>query len=395
MTARLVRALALGLALIALPGAVYAQEAVLTGTVTDSTGAVLPGVTVVAVNEATGNRFEAVTDERGLYRLPARVGAYRLTSELQGFTTVTRTGVQLLVGQTANINLQMAPSTVQETVTVTAEAPLLNVTTSSLGGNVDPQQVQELPVAGRNWMGLALLAPGSRTSSTNASAPLPDRNNGEAREFQLNLDGQQVTSELGTGGQPRFSQDSIAEFQFISNRFDATQGRSTGVQVNAITKSGSNRLSGLFRSNFRDDRFNAEHPVLDRVVPISNQQYSTTLGGPIIVDRLHYFANFEYEREPRSAIWNTPYPAFNLELKGKISRKIAGIRLDYQVSQNSRLMGKVSGQNSYEPFGVGSATAHPAATIDVDEHNREYLGSFTQVLSNTTVNEIKGGYTHF
>src|SRR5688500_12456583 len=145
-------------AILALPVAGYAQEAVLTGSVTDSTGAVLPGVTVTAVNEATGNTFTAVTDDRGLYRIPARVGAYRMTAEVQGFTTLTRTGVQLLVGQTANINLQMAPSTVQETVTVTAEAPLLNVSTSSLGGNVDPQQVQELPFAGRNWMGLALLA---------------------------------------------------------------------------------------------------------------------------------------------------------------------------------------------------------------------------------------------
>src|SRR5262245_47575609 len=140
MTACLVRRLLFVCALIAFPALGYAQEAVLTGTVTDSTGAVLPGVTVGAVNEAKGNRFESVTDERGIYRMPARVGAFRISAELQGFTTVTRTGVQLLVGQTASVNLQMAPSTVQETVTVTAEAALLNVTTSSLGGNVDPQQ---------------------------------------------------------------------------------------------------------------------------------------------------------------------------------------------------------------------------------------------------------------
>ena len=378
-----------------LPLRASAQEAVLTGTVTDSTGGVLPGVTVTAVHEATGNTFVAVTDERGIYRLPARVGGYRLTGELSGFSTVARTGVQLLVGQTANINMQMAPSTVQETVTVTAEAALLNVTTSSLGGNVDPQQVQELPVAGRNWMALALLAPGSRTSSTNASAPLPDRNGGEAREFQLNLDGQQISSELGTGGQPRFSQDAIAEFQFISNRFDATQGRSSGVQVNAITRSGTNAFSGLFRSNFRDSRLNAPNPVLGRVVPQKNQQYSTAVGGPILTDKLHYFGNFEYEREPRSSIWNTPYPAFNIELAGKVTRKLAGARLDYQLTPNARLMGKVSGHNSYEPFGGGSATSHPASTIDVDERNREYLGSFTQVLGNRAVNEIRGGYSHF
>src|SRR5262245_49425141 len=136
------------LALFALPAVVHAQEAVIAGAVSDSTGAVLPGVTVTALLEATGNRFEVVTDELGRYRIPVRVGGYTITAELQGFTTVTRPGVQLLVGQTVTVNVQMSPSTVQETITVTAEAPLLNVATSSLGGNVDPQQVQELPVDG-------------------------------------------------------------------------------------------------------------------------------------------------------------------------------------------------------------------------------------------------------
>ena len=261
------RLLIVGMLLI-LPAIASAQEATLTGTVTDSTGAVLPGVTVTATNEATGNTFTGVTDESGIYRVAVRVGAYRITAELQGFGTAMRSGIQLLVGQTAALNLQLSLSTVQETVTVTAEAPLLNVSTSSLGGNVDPRQVQELPVSGRNWMGLALLAPGSRTSSTNASTPLPDRNDGENREFQLNVDGQQVSADIGAGGQPRYSQDSIAEFQFLSNRFDATLGRSSGVQVNVVTKSGTNQLSGLIRGNFRDDSLNAEHPVLERVVDI-------------------------------------------------------------------------------------------------------------------------------
>src|SRR5688500_11998351 len=92
------------LVVFALPTLAAAQEAVLTGTIADSTGAVLPGVTVNALHEATGNRFSAVSDERGIFRVPARVGAYAITAELQGFTTLTRTGVQLLVGQTATIN---------------------------------------------------------------------------------------------------------------------------------------------------------------------------------------------------------------------------------------------------------------------------------------------------
>src|SRR5438045_6289735 len=107
---------------LALPAAGYGQEAVLSGTVTDATGGVLPGVTIRAVHEATGNSFEAVTDQRGAYRIPVRIGGYVITAELAGFTTVTRRGVELLVGETAAIDLQMRPSAVQETVTVTAES---------------------------------------------------------------------------------------------------------------------------------------------------------------------------------------------------------------------------------------------------------------------------------
>lgn len=382
-------------ALLVVPAIAAAQEAVLTGTVTDSTGGVLPGVTVNAVHEATGNRFAGVTDETGTFRIAVRVGGYQITAELQGFTTVTQTGLQLLAGQTGTVNLQLAPSTIQEQVTVTAEAPLLNVTSSSLGGNVDPRQVQELPVNGRDWMKLALLAPGSRGGVDQVQpGPLPDRNGGEAREFQLNVDGQQVSADIGTGGQPRYSQDSIAEFQFLSNRFDATQGRSSGVQVNVITKSGTNQFSGQLRGNFRNSRFNAENPVLNRVVPQNNQQISVAAGGPLIQDKLHYFANYEYEREPRSAIWNTPYQAFNVELHDINNKKLGGVRMDYQLSTQTRLMGKFSAGRLWEPFGQPNQN-HPAATNTTSEHNNEGIGQFSHVLSDRALNEIKVGYSFF
>ena len=109
-------------------------------------------------------------------------------------------------------------------------------------------------------------------------------------------------------------------------------GRSTGVQVIAITRSGTNTLSGSVRGNFRDSRFNAKNPVLDRVVPIDNQQLAFTLGGPILRDKLHFFGHYEYEREPRTSVWNTPYPRFNVELKGNETIKMGGGRLDYQLS---------------------------------------------------------------
>jgi hypothetical protein len=250
-------------------------------------------------------------------------------------------------------------------------------------------------------MGLALLAPGSRTSSTSSTAPLADRHNGDTREFQLNVDGQQVSSELGAGNQPRYSQDSIAEFQFIANRFDATTGRSTGVLVNAITKSGSNKFSGLFRANFQKTSFNAPDPIVskaaghDVVLPISDQQYSTAIGGPLVKDKLHYFVNYENEQHPLTSAWTTRFTTFNTELSGKETRNIGGVRIDYQLSSKLRLMGKVSGQHTVTPFGLGSSTTAAASTIDTDEKNGEYLGGLTHIISNRAMNEIRGGFSHY
>src|SRR5260221_1253355 len=262
------------LTILAIPVVGYAQEATVTGTIIDTTGGVLPGVTIKGVDDASGNSFETVTDARGGYRLAVRIGAYQITATLAGFGTVARS-LELLVGQTTVVNLQMAPSSVQESVTVSAATALIATTTSSVTGNIDPKQMSELPVLGRNWMSLSLLAPGNRTN-TQGSVPVQDRHSGDVREFELNIDGQQVTAVLGVGNQSRYSKDSIAEFQFIANRFDATQGRSSGVQVNAITKSGSNRPSGSFLGNFRDSKFNKADPVLHVVVPYSDQQWSGT-----------------------------------------------------------------------------------------------------------------------
>src|SRR5437867_22835 len=115
-------------AILFVPLAASAQEA-LTGTVTDSTGAVLPGVTIEAVHEVSGNSFNGVTDMRGIYRIQVRPGTYRIKAELSGFSPIVRTGIELLVGQSVTINLQMQPGALTEAITVTAETPLINTIT--------------------------------------------------------------------------------------------------------------------------------------------------------------------------------------------------------------------------------------------------------------------------
>jgi hypothetical protein len=165
--------------------------------------------------------------------------------------------------------------------------------------------------------------------------------------------------------------------------------------VNAITKSGTNTLSGQFSAWFRDSDWNAEDHVLNQVVPFSNQQVSFAAGGPIIRDKLHFFGNYEYDRSPKTSIWNTPVPAFNISLDGKQAKKIGGGRIDYQISSNMRLMGKVHAANDFNPFGTGSATLHPASTNSEDRDNREYLGQFTHVITNRALNEVRVGFSEW
>jgi hypothetical protein len=379
-------------ALLTWPAVAQAQEATLSGTAADTTGGVLPGVTVTATHEATGNIFTAVTDERGAYRVPVRAGAYQLTAELPGFSSVTRTGLELLVGQQAVVNFDMAVSTLQESVTVTGEAPLVDTTSSSLGGNIDPRQMQDLPVLGRNWIDLVALAPGSRANAvSDTGEPVAGTSR---RDFQINLDGQQVTSNLTpTASQPRISRDAIGEFQFVSSRFDATQGRSSGVQVNAITKSGTNAFQGSLSGYFRHDRLNAADPILGRVLPYQQQQISSTYGGPILRDRFHFFANYEYDRNPATVGFETPYPSFNFTTTSLRRTDLAGLRLDYQLSPQVRFMARGNLYNRDVPYqGAGGATNHPASMFSNNTRMKGTNLSLTQVLSSRAVNEVKAGW---
>jgi hypothetical protein len=375
---------------VSIPSDAAAQEATFTGTITDATGGVLPGATVTAIHDTSGNTFVGVTDGRGEFRLPVRVGSYRISAELSGFTTVMRT-VQILIGQTTEVDVQMSPSTVQETVTVSGEAPLVDTTTSTVGANIDPRQVQELPINGRNWMDLTLLAPGARRNEGGGFAQFRQ---GYA---QTNVDGQQITINYHSqtdSEQPGFSRDAIAEFEVIANRFDATQGRSQGMIVNAVTKSGTNSFSGTFGGYFRDDKFNSKDFIRNRVLPYSNQQVSTTFGGPVRRDRIHFFGAYEFEHEPKTYTFTSPYPAFNIdqEFPTKV-HKVLG-RLDAQFTPQTRLSARVSYFNNVFYAG-GGATSHPSASGTRKRETPQYNGTFTQVLNNRSVNEIRAGATSY
>ena len=379
--------------LLAAPVLVHAQDTVVSGTVADVTDAVLPGVTVTARHVESGNTFFNVTDVSGQYRIGGlRPGVYDITAELGGFSVVTLEAVALQLGQQAAIDIEMSLSSVQETVTITGATPLLDVLTSDLGGNINSMQLSEIPVNGRNWMALTMLAPGSRANAV-SNTPFGV----SAGWFQLNMDGHQVSTSLTLGGigQPRFSRDAIAEFELISSRFDATQGRSKGIQVNAVTKSGSNIFSGTLAGYFRDDKLNAEDTILGFTPAFQNQQVSVTFGGPIQQDKLHFFGYYEGERSPRTLSWNTPFPFFNIpDILNVDTVQQAGIRIDAQISDRTRLMVRGTGSVEKQRTG-GGATSHPSVQQDVQRVSSQLFINLSQTFGSSSINEVKGGLAAF
>ena len=380
-----------------------AQEISLTGTILDETGGALPGVTVTARHLSTGNTFFTVSDATGTYRIGAmRTGEYSVEAALGGFATVLQEQVTMAVGLVRALDFNMTVAALEETVTVTGESPLVDLQQSSLGGSINPLQIEALPINGRDWLQLTMMAPGSRVNNTASTLTPAGR---WATDFQVNLDGQPVSQSFSVAslGQPRFSRDAIAEFEVVSSRFDATQGRSTGIQVNAVTKSGANNFSGSVGSYFRHDSMNAKDFLADRVLPYSNRQISVTLGGPIVQDKVHFFAYFEDESEPKSFFFTSPVPEWNALGNGSDgsgfqftdTSGLFGGRVDAQLTDTTRLMGRVNGFNSDTLRRPERAlNGHPSGLMDQSYESFQSYATLTRA-SGSNVNQIKVGTNRF
>jgi hypothetical protein len=381
-----------GSIVLAAAASVHAQQASIIGAVTDETRAVLPGVTVTATAVASGAQFAALTDEKGEYGLPTvPAGVYRLQAELAGFSTVVLERVELLVGQHATIPFTMKLAQVSETVTVSGQSPLVDTASSQVSGNVDRRQMEELPLAGRNWMELSLQVKGITANAVDTRPGV-----GDDSAFQLNLDGQQITNKVASSGfgQPKFSREAIAEFQIVTNLFDITQGRSTGVQVQAISKSGSNTMSGSLYGYFRDNKLNSADFVAGQVLPYENQQVGGALGGPIVKDKWHFFGSYEYEREPNTVFFkpvNLPSQSFAYPDKQINNSFLA--RADQNLSSKSHLSYRYSVWDFDRPF--DKQTEHPTQSAARTRHADNVLVSWSHVRGDRKVEELRVGYNTF
>ena len=309
--------------LLALPASAQISTAQLNGRVTDTSSAVLPGATVTVTQTDTGAVRTVVTDADGSFLVSnLSPGPYRLEVALQGFRTYVQTGIVLQVAASPSINVSLALGDVQETITVQAEAPMVDVKSAGVSEVVESQRIVELPLQGRDVTALIGAVGGVFTGSPNSRSFAGAVNYAVAGGLPFGvaylLDGAMHNDSQNNANLPLPFPDALQEFRVATAGLTAQNGMHSGASVNAITKSGSNRFSGnLFEFN-RDHRFNAIDPFAKVVNGkqvddgLSRNQWGGTAGGPLVRDRLFFFGGYQGTNQhqiPQSNITFVPTEA--------------------------------------------------------------------------------------
>jgi hypothetical protein len=302
-----------------LAAAAHAQfdTATVVGTVRDNSGAVVPGATVTLTNLETGIATTRVSDENGSYEfITVRVGRYKVTAELQGFSTALADNVQVAVGARQRVELQLTPGNLTETVEVVGAATRLETDSSQRGQVITGEQAVQLPLNGREYSSLALLSPGVRLSALNTGSSQT------VREGSFNINGLRSTfnnflldgidnNAYGTSNQGFSNQvmqpspDAVAEFKVVTNNMSAEYGRSAGGVINVAYRSGTNRFSGSAWEFFRDTDLNATgffKPATGGKPPLSRDQFGFAFGGPILRNHAFFFSDYEGFRQNRQNV---------------------------------------------------------------------------------------------
>ncbi len=297
----------------------------LNGRVTDESGAVLPGATVTATQTDTGFSRTVVTDETGAWVMPnVPIGPYRLEISLQGFRTYVQTGIVLQVNANPVIAASLALGNLEETVAVDAAAPLVDVRSAGISDVVEQERIVELPLQGRQVTDLIVLAGGAvntgRISALSTSNSVAISVAGGLRNgVEYMLDGAAHNSPHDLGNLPFPFPDALQEFSVANGGLAAATGMHSSASVNAVTKSGTNQFHGNGFEFFRDSRFNAP-TAFAAIGPdgkkkgdgLSRNQFGATIGGPLVRDRLFFFAGYERNRVRQTGTDNfafVPTPA--------------------------------------------------------------------------------------
>jgi Carboxypeptidase regulatory-like domain/TonB dependent receptor-like, beta-barrel len=408
--------------LLLIPSGVAGQArltgADLDGVVHDDTGGVMPGVTVTVTNVETNLVRTVVTSAQGRFVIPALPpGRYRLSAELDGFATATRE-VVLQLGQSLQTDFTLAPAKLAETVTVTAASPIVDTHDASVSHVIGGQQIESLPINGRNFISFAVITPGvtqDNTPQQGASATSGLSFAGQrARSNNIMVDGLDNNDPSVGSVRAVFSQEAIREFQVLTNSYSAEFGKASGGVVNIITKSGTNEFHGNAFGYFRDKSLNAKDHfeqfdifgnAIDRdKSPFRQYQYGATTGGPVKKEKTFFFLSFEgLETNASNLVTITeaaaavltnagfpvttganPYDVRQTQVLGKIDQQwnpnsSMVIRANYSDATNENI----------EPFGGLVARSRGAVRLATDY---SFSASQNNVFSAKWVNEARVQY---
>jgi Carboxypeptidase regulatory-like domain/TonB dependent receptor len=378
------------------------------GRVVDSQEAVLPGVAIVATHVESGTVRETVSGPDGTYFITGIIpGPYRISGELQGFKRFAQ-DVRLQIGETATLDVMLEVGNVAESVTVTGEAPLVDLTSTQVAGNVTEGELTELPSANRSVMGFVALLPGVQYNPSAIGPGSVNINGQHGSQVIYVIDGGNNNDDMrggGSGPQARPALEAIQEFQVITNQYDAEYGRGSGGIVNAITRQGGNAFrgsafgfftgSGITTPDFFTKQQNLQMP------DTSKQQWGGTIGGPIIRNKTHFFVSFEgvnvdqglsrvYESRPDMNFSDVVYSNFWNTL----------LRVDHQVNAQNTF--GFRWLRDFQPIvnrsGSGTAgLADERQTLQALHDERDYdntaMVTYNMVLGGTRLNTIRAAMT--
>ena len=394
------------------------------GMVTDSSGGVLPGVTVTITNLDTGAGRSIVTNEKGLYRAPLLpLGTYRVVAELQGFKRFEQTGITLSVGQSAVVNVSMGVGTVSETITVNADSPLIDTARIDIGHTMSDLEVHNLPLVARNPYNFALVQPGV-TGIENVEFGVPRlAANGAAMRINYMIDGNTNTEKDRAGLRLLpMSEVMIQEVKVVTTGFAPEFGQTMGMVYNAVTPSGTNKFKGEAGYLFRRNSFsafpfffgcgsttpaaNCPARAANAALPATKVDTGTAdVGGPIVKNKLFFYGGWEQTRRDLSSgslITVDKAIVAQLGLKAQPdaapnvqTAKFAIAKGDYQINNNNRLTARWIRFHNDAPYnaGTGGGGTLERETDFLDAMDST-AGQLVSSVGANKLNELRFQYAH-
>jgi hypothetical protein len=381
---------------LAAPAGAQVVGANLAGIILDQSKAALPGVTVTIRNTATGREQTLVTDGEGRYRAVAlQPGPYEIVAELAGFGTAKRT-TTLVIGGDVRLDLELGVATLAETVTVSGTSALIEVSKSAPSTTIVSDQIQALPVLERNFLSLAQMMPGaapnytSKFSRVKFGGPADQRNG-----YTTIVDGGDLDDAIWGDPTVNVSQDAVQEFKVFRNQFDAQYGAALAAVVTVVTRSGTNDLTGTGYFFGRDDAMNARNAFQTSTPVYEQQRTGGSLGGPVLENRTHFFAAYEYNHVANQKI--IALPASNPFATRENGTFPAGSREHMFVTKwNHRFTDNNSAFVRYAfDDQWATRTGNPSSdSTNVNDSSKMHsvIGEQSLVLSNSMVNTLRGHF---